>query len=285
MNIAEILKNCPEGMKLYSPIWGNVEFIKINALNNIEIKDNKQIRYIIYSDGKCSEYGEVILFPSREQYDWNKFQAPFKKGDIIAGYNEAYNCVNIGIFDHYRENDKYCILKGVTDDKGIFRLVDSLYDIGNGWIVEGLKLATDSEVKTLEKAMREVGYLLKDGNIIRIAPKFDIGDTITNGFIRFTITGISDLYYMDDNDVHLSISKQDEYELAKFDLLSLNPYDKVLIKEEEDGCWVPTLISYVTTSEVFTIDKNDSVSYVIPFEPNKHLVGKFDDPDKYYITW
>lgn len=29
INIAEILKDCPKGMKLYSPIYGEIELLKV----------------------------------------------------------------------------------------------------------------------------------------------------------------------------------------------------------------------------------------------------------------
>ena len=71
----------------------------------------------------------------------------------------------------------------------------------------------------------------------------------------------------------------------KFNLCSLKPYDKVLVKSGT-GCWYPTLVSYVETpGEVYLIDTTDRADYVIPFEGNEHLIGKFDDPDPYYITW
>ena len=32
MNLAKILKNCPKGMKLYSPIYGEVEFTEVSII-------------------------------------------------------------------------------------------------------------------------------------------------------------------------------------------------------------------------------------------------------------
>lgn len=51
MSIAEKLKNCPEGTKLYSTIWGEVTFIKVNGLNNIEVKDGDGFRQVLYPNG------------------------------------------------------------------------------------------------------------------------------------------------------------------------------------------------------------------------------------------
>lgn len=37
MNIAEILKYCPEGTKLYSPAYGEVTFIRVTSPITIKI--------------------------------------------------------------------------------------------------------------------------------------------------------------------------------------------------------------------------------------------------------
>lgn len=41
INIAEILKDCPNGTKLYSPLFGNVQLIsvEVNKLRSISTKD------------------------------------------------------------------------------------------------------------------------------------------------------------------------------------------------------------------------------------------------------
>ena len=81
MNIAEILKKCPKGMKLYSPIFGEVEFVKVKygesyAIHCI-VKDGT-LDYFT-SDGRLyCDYpdAECVLFPSKDQRDWNKFIVP-----------------------------------------------------------------------------------------------------------------------------------------------------------------------------------------------------------------
>lgn len=86
INIAEILKDCPEGMKLYSPLFGEV---KLNG-----ISENSVSILSTYIDGKdysdsFSKNGnyyqkysqsECLLFPSSEMRDWTKF---FKQGDVV----------------------------------------------------------------------------------------------------------------------------------------------------------------------------------------------------------
>lgn len=78
MNLIEKLKNAPKGTKLYSPIFGEVEFEKIvDDCIFVVIKDEDESSYRygygFYSDGKYNHNGECVLFPSKENRDWNNF--------------------------------------------------------------------------------------------------------------------------------------------------------------------------------------------------------------------
>lgn len=84
IDLTKILKDCPAGTKLYSSVHGEVEFDHIETTFRhryvvIELKDFLLER--IDSDGKLynSYDGECILFPSKDQRDWNKFTAPWLK--------------------------------------------------------------------------------------------------------------------------------------------------------------------------------------------------------------
>ena len=76
MSLVEILKNCPKGMKLYSPIYGEVEFVELSVVTgSIGCKTNGCTVYF-HSDGTYYKGGECMLFPSKEQRDWNDFMIP-----------------------------------------------------------------------------------------------------------------------------------------------------------------------------------------------------------------
>lgn len=83
LNLAEILKNCPKGTKLYSPIFGEVEFERIdNGCGTIMYKTNTGRIFDVTYEGKFfTNYydGECTLFPSKDQRDWSKFCAPWYK--------------------------------------------------------------------------------------------------------------------------------------------------------------------------------------------------------------
>lgn len=90
INIAEILKDCPKGMKLYSPIYGEIELWKMysNSAYPIWIATGIDRKGNFTSDGRLYEKypsAECLLFPSSEMRDWSKF---FKRGDVaIHSFN------------------------------------------------------------------------------------------------------------------------------------------------------------------------------------------------------
>lgn len=78
MNIAEILKDCPKGTKLYSSLYGEVELVKVkdNTIYPIVVSCLEFENYIMKfdKDGKnMTAHKEPTLFPSKTQRDWNKF--------------------------------------------------------------------------------------------------------------------------------------------------------------------------------------------------------------------
>lgn len=123
LNLVEILKDCPEGTKLYSTIFGEVEFKCIKTVFNhqyviIELKDFLLER--INFNGKLynSYDGECILFPSKDQRDWSKFTAPWYKKDkfdpkilkpfdkvlVRDNYKEEWSC---NFFSHISNDGDY----------------------------------------------------------------------------------------------------------------------------------------------------------------------------------
>ena len=88
LNLVEILKDCPEGTKLYSTTYGDVELVKVYLKDNaypIEIKIGESSDMIGYvtNDGRLWRDfpGECTLFPSKNQRDWSKFKIKKPKFD------------------------------------------------------------------------------------------------------------------------------------------------------------------------------------------------------------
>ena len=83
IDLTKILKGCPKGFKLYSSIFGDVYFQRINS-SRIEVVTTHDIVVVYRSNGEyLTEYEntECTLFPSKDQKDWNKFTAPWYKSN------------------------------------------------------------------------------------------------------------------------------------------------------------------------------------------------------------
>lgn len=119
LDLVEILRNCPKGTKLYSPIVGEVEFngIDINSRHPIGIwcksgVDNftKDGRLFWNCDGEC------MLFPSKDQRDWSKFKPkkqpkfdpntlqPFDKVLVRENFRDDWRCT---FFSHIKPNSNH----------------------------------------------------------------------------------------------------------------------------------------------------------------------------------
>ena len=85
LNLVEILKDCPKGTKLYSPVYEYVELVSVSLVEcakyPIEIKDRYGVSDGITKDGRIYEEfnGECMLFPSKDQRDWSKFNVKSNK--------------------------------------------------------------------------------------------------------------------------------------------------------------------------------------------------------------
>ena len=222
INIAEILKDCPKGTKLYSPICGNCKLLKIyNGLGLDVINDTDEVFNFSY-DGRYNLNGECCIFPSKDNRDWNTFR-PFKDGDILTYtgnhtttfiYRNKDNEPHLSTSFYVACNDaashnfliynKYtlialnenCDVRLATEDEKI-KLFDAIKANGYKW---------NAETKTLEKL---------------IVPKFKVGDqivkknSISNSFI---VNSVSCEYYglqlPDKSGVGvLNVNEQDEWEV------------------------------------------------------------------------
>ena len=124
LNLVEILKDCPEGTKLYSTVFGEVEFESINdIIGPIVVTTNTGNAECFTADGKMyTRYnGECLLFPSKEQRDWSKFKVkkpkfdpntlkPFDKVLVRDSDGCRWRCA---FYSHTRNN---CSCKYVTTD-------------------------------------------------------------------------------------------------------------------------------------------------------------------------
>lgn len=172
-NLIEILKDCPKGRELYSPLYGEVELDHVTD----------RTIYAKYLDCGTNlapfneagqvwgyETGECMLFPSSDEKSWNYWQSVvFEKGDIITRYGFINNTY---LYDGFNVDGYYGF---TTDNKYI-------------WLdVENFRFATEEEIKQFQTDMEAKGYRWNEetNQVEKIEtptnnPKFNVGDWIVN---------------------------------------------------------------------------------------------------------
>ena len=121
INLCEILRECPKGTKLYSPLYGEVTFIEIKHNSKcdfpIEVLDEGKTSKTFMFDGKYESFNkECLLFPSKDQRDWSKFKPkkpkfdpktlqPFDKVLVRDSNTRNWKC---SLFSYYYDSIESC---------------------------------------------------------------------------------------------------------------------------------------------------------------------------------
>lgn len=177
INIAEILKDKPNGTKLYADAFGELSFdgVVSNKDEIIFTKNKVNTSWCFYNDGKYSKYGESILVPSKEMRNWSKFA--WKKGDILVG------CAKKIIFDRFTDDTysyfegKYCLEQDPYSDYETYRgedkgLLTKYFHIPEQCIAQ-------SYIKNIEERLG--GKLnMETLEIEKAQPEFKDGDILSN---------------------------------------------------------------------------------------------------------
>lgn len=171
INIAEILKDKPQGTKLYADAFGELSLECVN-LNSIYVKTKTFNCCSFYSDGKFNRNGEPILFPSKEMQDWSKFA--WKKGDVLVS---NYYDTEVIFYDWY--DDTYTNFYGKhylnSEDKnnikynGAFLCTTDRYSLKD-------KDAAQTYINTIEERLG--GKLNHKTLEIEKQPEFKDGDIL-----------------------------------------------------------------------------------------------------------
>ena len=90
INIAKILKDKPEGTKLWTDMFGSVTlYVVTDACDAFQVKHHNKEPWFD-EDGKLYKEGVLCIYPSKSMRDWEKFS--WKKGDVLANGEGDY-CV------------------------------------------------------------------------------------------------------------------------------------------------------------------------------------------------
>lgn len=309
MNIAEILKYCPKGTKLYSPIYGDVTLDEVchNSMIRVIINNNHSRGF--YKDGSFSEYGECVLFPSKDMRDWDKFRLPVKRGDIMMSDNKAFI-----ISDEYADAFNNAFHKYICgiDTTGTFKVSQ----LDTYWTSKFYIPASEEAKKELFDKMAEAGYKWNDDTLEleKIKPKFKAGDFIKNK--QGTIYLISEIFDYDVMYIKAALPRTsnliiDLGTIQSFDDMSMateeeknkllsalvregykynrwqhklikqefKPFDKVLVRDVDTEFWKADIyLGYEKNCSYPYMCTGEKYRMCIPYKGNEYLLNTANSP-------
>ena len=252
INIAELLKDCPQGMELECTMLGGLEFDYINeegisAPICCRLKDSDG-RYKTYNFTKYGcwynlEYAKCVIFP-KGKTTWEGFTPPckFKDGDII--YVKSKSILNTELVGIYKKEDSELIYDYCSVSLNSKSFYHDNMGLINKNIIDISRLATEEEKQKLFQAIKDNGYHWneKTKTLEKLAEsKFKVGDeivkrnSISNSWI---VSSVSSEYYglKLPNGIEgigvLPVSEQDDWEL----LSNIRPKFKVGdVIQDKDG--------------------------------------------------
>lgn len=323
INVAEKLKDCPKGTKLYSTVFGEVEFLRIEIGSLrfpivVKVLDNEApySTETFTAEGKWHdiEQSECLLFPSKDNRDWNKFRIPVKRGDIMMIPNSDHAFITTGEFT---DNASVMFICGVDEDnelcinpgnagwtKGFYipaseeakkKLFDKMEAAGYRWNADTLKL------EKIEPSMFKEGDVVVDGqgNLCLVSKVKDSTSIIVMAILYKC--GILNIYNNTVNRLNKEITlasiedrnkfysalvrKGYKYDKEQHKLIKqeFKPFDKVLVRDDINEKWILSIFScYEDEDKDFPyVCLNGRYCYCIPYEGNEHLLNTPKSPKDY----
>lgn len=289
INIAKILKDKPEGTKLWTDMFGSVTLYVVTvACDAFQVKHHNKEPWFD-KDGKLYKEGVLCIYPSKSMRDWEKLT--WKDGDVLV------NSSGFKLFFDRWANDDYTRFFGKVN-----LLEDSF-----SYETEKYTLASkDETLDTLEIEKPE----FKDGDIIKMTwdkysaiaifweysnfgKGFDshVFFNINTKIIEYNIHGHTL------QDMILRLATEEEKQQL-FDTLAkegkawdaekkkimylkpkveLRPFDKVLVRDSYNDMWRASFFSHIKEDDGRYVTTCCTWKFCIPYIGNESLVGTTKD--------
>ena len=308
INIAEIIKDKPKGIRLYSPIFGECAFSFVREdTNDICVKKHNGVKESFDSKGLYYNTGEVMLFPSKQMRDWSKFA--WKMGDVLIS-----DCGFVCIFKEWASDD-YTRFNGCYFD-----------GMPNAQTAKYSKLDNNTAYGYIRKLEKRCGGVLNIKTLKIEKHKFKDGDILfvrcndssfieifkyskKNGdlcghaslYIKNQILDISGKYIIHKDEItELRLATEEEQKqlfnaLAKenkvwnaekkqvVDLkikwITPKPFDRVITRVDVNSIWTANIFSHVDQhGKYVTIGCISGYTYCLPYnDETAHLLGTADE--------
>lgn len=311
INIVEILKDKPQGTKLYSSACGKCK---------LEEVDDKSFKISFYSskfgfmnggegyldkNGKLYDDGECVVFPSKEMRDWSKFV--WKKGDVLVS-NDGGTEV---IFDKWYD-DTYTNFYSKhylnSEDENNIKYNEAFLCTTERYSLED-KDTAQTYINTIEKRLGgklnletleiEKQLEFKDGDIVVYGKSVAICRRIYKHTLSFYVTLNEMVGLLFADEVESSEEYRfatDEDKLQLFDALAKEgkawdaekkqfvdlkpkwtpkPFDRVITRNAADDVWTANFFSHMDShGEYVTIACVGGYTYCLPYnEETAKLIG------------
>ena len=303
INIAAILKDKPNGIRLYSPIFGECTFCCVREdTNDICVKKHNGVKEFFDSKGLYSILGEVMIFPSKEMHDWEKFS--WKRGDVLIS-----DCGFVCIFKEWASDDytrfNGCYFDGMPnaqtakysklDNNTAYGYIRELEKRCGGVLnLKTLRIEKtnfkDGDVlfvKCNDSAFIEIfEYSKKNGDLYDHA-SLDITNQILDisGKYRISKDEITELRLATEEEKKQFFSalakKGKAWDAEKKQIVDLKqkcefkPFDRVITRNDDDDIWTANIFSHMDShGEYVTIGCVGGYTYCIPYnEETAKLIG------------
>jgi hypothetical protein len=316
INIAAILKDKPQGTKLYD--WLHNIDVELDTISTTDTETVVWCTNETNNNTTChrgySEFGTErgypdglqILFPSKEMRDWAKFS--WKKGDVLVSKDNVYI-----IFEKF-EDDTYTRFKGKHYLWKEFDVEDYNKE-ENKMLTSVFEKATDDVAQTYIKNIEEHldGKLNLETLEIEKQLEFKDGDIVVYGksvaicrkFYKHTLSFYISLNEMFGLLFADEVESSEEYRFATeeekqqlFDALEkegkaldaekkqivdikkelqFKPFEKVLVRDSYNDMWRASFFIHITEDDGRYVTTCCSWKFCIPYIGNESLVGTTKD--------
>ena len=299
-----ILKTSKENhkKKLLEEVWEKCSLLEIlnaggydyETIKNNGYRWNPQTKLLEKQPDPIFKIGQTIKLkgcPDENMFwcvsDIKNYQYIFNNGRIIdIDEQHHYELIPDKLNDENKTLEALIEAKFKVGDKIKYKdTILTIIDVRtNNYIVED----EPDNFGILMFSQQDMWELVSD-----IKPNFKVGDRIrckANPIFVFTITNITKDKYECGKTFVLRFTNQDEYELVpnKFNINTLKPFDKVLVRDTEEQVWVADLFSHTVNRPLggYTFAcVGHYPNQCIPYKDNEHLLGTNNEPDSFYKIW
>lgn len=257
LNLVEILKDCPRGTKLYSTIHGEVEFEKI--IND----DTFPIKFSFKVNGKNSD----LIYAASVSID-GKYATKYNGECILFPSKDQRDWSKFKVEPEMVDGEFYYCFYGDNQKENSFIFIYKKHMIYKTKCYAALSLLSS--------------VLFRDNLITNNNENLTELRKATEEEKQRLLNAIKIRNYEWDADKKELIKIE-----LKFDINTLKPFDKVLIRDNDAQSWRCDFYNSYVKSSVFPfITVRGIYKQCIPYnEDTKHLVSSNELPSEKYITW